>query len=424
MLGVAMSNNKYQPVRGTKDLFGADLQIVKAIEETFVKCATLYGFNEIRTPIIENLNVFYSAVGELSDIVNKEMYVFEDKGGDKIVLRPEGTAPVVRHIASSGLLHLLPLKYYYIAPMFRYERPQKGRQRQFHQLGIEYLGTNDYTSDVEVILLACDLLKKLNINYTLLLNTVGSAESLISYKHTLTNYYLQHKNQLSEDSLKRLEKNPIRILDSKAECDIAINKNAPSILNSLTPEDLTYYNNVKATLKALNVNFTEDNTLVRGLDYYTHTVFEFVSQDLGAQATVVAGGRYNNLIQQFSNTSASAVGFACGVERLALLTNINKPTTKQIAIISMHNNQNNYAFNVANTVRELGFSCSFVQGSNTANKLKKASASNYLAAIIIGQDEVEKNTLELKDLESFSQQTINFTDLKSVLLFKYANYVV
>ncbi len=417
---------KYQNVRGTNDLYGRDLDKFIKIENTVRLIASKYSFNEIRTPIMEFAGVFERNIGELSDIVNKEMYVFEDRGGDKITLRPEGTAPVVRGLLSNGWTHLLPLKYFYMGAMFRYERPQKGRQRQFHQLGFEYLGTSSYTSDVEVINLSVDILKLLGIkSYKLMINSLGSVASLNNYKEALVKYIVAFKNNLSEDSLRRLEKNPLRILDSKDATDKEIVKNAPKISEYLSNEDRVFFSKVKEGLSMLDIEYVCDTTLVRGLDYYTHSVFEIVTDDLGAQGTLIAGGRYNNLIKQMGGIDAGCFGFAGGMERLALMIDAPAKDKKAIAIVTAEDEFDSYALNLAKKIRdEYCFAASFILGKDISSKLKKVSSDDFFATIIIGKEEYKLKVIKIKDATDFQQVSVIATEVANFLDNKYSRYKI
>jgi histidyl-tRNA synthetase len=411
---------KYQTPRGTHDLLGEDLLKFLQIENTVQKQASKYGFEEIRTPVFEYLNVFEKNIGESTDIVNKEMYVFEDKSQEKLVLRPEGTAPVVRALISNGLTHKLPLKLYYSGAMFRYERPQKGRQRQFHQIGFEYLGTLSYTSDVESINLAIDILKSLGItSFKVLINSLGSVESLNKYKTALVEFLKSKKSDLSEESLIRLEKNPLRILDSKKEEDKQIIKDAPKINEFYDEYDKNFFNSVLEGLKALNIDFEVDYNLVRGLDYYTHTVFEIVTTDLGSQGTLIAGGRYNNLIKNMGGPDAGAFGFAAGMERLALMMQVPQIAHKNVAMITLDDKSpkiNNYALALAEKIRNnTGFGATFILGKDIGAKLKKLDVNQYTYALIIGEDEFNGGMLTIKNLQTFTQEKIKADDILKVL---------
>ena len=307
-----------QPVRGTQDLLPEAMRRHRQVIEAARMTAELYGFAEIATPIFEFTDVFARPIGEGTDIVSKEMYTFEDRGGEEITLRPENTAGVVRSILSNGLVQSAPLKFFYEGPMFRYERPQKGRFRQFHQIGVELIGVAQPQADIEVIALGCRVLRALGIeNRTVLeINTLGDPESRVAYRHALTAYFSDHVSELSQDSLRRLERNPLRIFDSKDESDNRVAADAPSFAEYLTAESQDFFVRVRDGLDALDIRYQINPRLVRGLDYYTHTAFEFVTSDLGAQGTVMGGGRYDGLVELMGGPALPGVGWAAGIERL------------------------------------------------------------------------------------------------------------
>src|SRR5437763_9796060 len=310
-----------QPVRGTQDLLPETMRRHRRVCGTAREAAALYGFAEITTPIFEFTEVFARPIGEHTDIVSKEMYTFHDRGGEEITLRPENTAGVVRAVLSNGLTQQTPLKFFYSGPMFRYERPQKGRFRQFHQIGVELLGVAQPQADIEVIALGHRILKALGLadRVTLEINTLGDPESRARYRSALVDYYAQRRAELSEDSGRRLDSNPLRILDSKDPGDIRINSGAPAFDLYLNEPSREFSGRVLSGLDALGIRHRVNPRLVRGLDYYTHTVFEFVTTDLGAQGTVLAGGRYDGLVEVMGGPSMPGAGWAAGIERLALL---------------------------------------------------------------------------------------------------------
>ena len=283
--------------------------------------AALYGFDEWSTPIFEDTRVFARTLGDTSDVVTKEMYTFADRGGDSLTLRPEGTAGICRALVTAGLTQALPQKIFYTGPMFRYERPQKGRYRQFHQIGAELIGSPDPLADAEIMALGWDILGALGLAHDVVLelNTLGDAASRDGYRAALVAYFTVHRAALSPDSQDRLERNPMRILDSKDEGDRALVAGAPTIAAHLTAEAGAFYGGVKRYLAAFGVPFTENPRIVRGLDYYSHTAFEFVTTRLGAQGTVMAGGRYDGLVAEMGGPPTPAVGWAAGVERLSML---------------------------------------------------------------------------------------------------------
>ena len=311
--------SKYQSVRGTRDLLPNLKKSFRAIDEMAFKTAQKYGYNEIETPLFEFSEVFHRSLGETSDAVSKETYTFTDRGGDSITLRPEGTAGVVRAFVSEGLAQLIPLKLYYYGPMFRYERPQKGRYRQFYQFGVEVLGLETPLADIECLDLAWNIIKKLKLSERCVLeiNTLGDAESRVEYRQALVGYLTPLKSQLSPDSQIRLEKNPMRILDSKDEGDKKLLVNAPLMKNFLNEKSNEFFNRVLEGLTHLKIPYKVNPKLVRGLDYYCHTVFEFTTTELGAQGAILSGGRYDGLVEMLGGPKTAGVGWAAGVDRLA-----------------------------------------------------------------------------------------------------------
>jgi histidyl-tRNA synthetase len=310
-----------QPVRGTRDIIGEDAARHAAVVETARRVVKLYGFSEWQTPIFEDTAVFLRPLGETSDVVTKEMYTFPDRGGDSLTLRPEGTAGICRALITNGLTQTLPQKVFYHGPMFRYERPQKGRYRQFHQIGLELLGPNTPLADAEVIACGWHILQQLGVAKDVLLNinTLGDAESRQNYRAALVAYFTEHEAELSQDSKTRLEKNPLRILDSKDAGDQVLVARAPQIYQYLSLDAGNFYDELKTQLTAFRVPFTENPGIVRGFDYYNHTAFEFVTAALGAQGTVMGGGRYNGLVEMLGGPNVPGVGWGAGIERLAML---------------------------------------------------------------------------------------------------------
>ena len=323
-----------QPVRGTHDLLGRELQQHLWIVSQARRVATLYGCQEISTPVFEFSQVFLKNLGEGSDIITKETYQLKDRNKESLTLRPEGTAPLVRAFLSNKFQN--PVKLFYQGPMFRYERPQRGRQRQFHQFGVEFLAWESVASDGELLSLAHNSLQNLQLNSPIQLeiNNLGTAPSRKSFKEALKKYLEQKKNQLSSDSQKRLQVNPLRILDSKSVEDQKILKSAPRLEEFLKPQETERHKKLKERLQSLEIPFTENPLLVRGLDYYDHCVFEFKAQkNLGEQNTVLAGGRYNHLIENMGGPSLSSTGFAAGIERLSLLTSTPEKPIPLIAFL-------------------------------------------------------------------------------------------
>lgn len=403
-----------QPVRGTHDLLPLESKKHRFINDVALQIAESYGYQEIQTPIFEFSSVFSRNLGETSDIVTKEMYVFEDRGGDTLCLRPEGTASVVRAVISNGLVHQMPLKLFYAGPMFRYERPQKGRQRQFHQIGAELFGPQTPLADVETILLAQHILMALGLDDKIQLevNTIGDQESRQAYRDVLVAYFQRYQNDLSHDSQQRLERNPLRILDSKDEKDKEIVKNAPSFKDHLNDFSKSFFQEFCDGLRRHGVNFIHNDRLVRGLDYYTHTVFEFTTQSLGAQGTVLSGGRYDYLVKSMGGPETPAVGFAAGVERLALMLDESLlPVEKVISIIPADPESIDFCFGLTQKLRYAGLSVDIGYSGNMSKRLKRADKVQSSVAIIIGQNEIDQNIALVRDLGNGNQQTIPFNHL-------------
>lgn len=409
-----------QPVRGTKDLYLEDAEKFQAIVALAQRVAELYNFQPFATPIFEFTEVFKRTLGETSDVVNKEMYTFEDRGGESLTLRPEFTAGIVRALISNGLQQHLPMKCFSHGPLFRYERPQKGRQRQFHQVNFEWFGDASPEADVELIILASHLLHDLGIlpQVKLLVNTLGDAESRVQYRKALVEYFQKHKSNLSEDSLNRLEKNPLRILDSKDEGDRKLIANAPQIQDYLTMEATAFFQKVLDGIRGTNVSVDmlgisphflieheHSQLLVRGLDYYTHTVFEFVahSDALGAQNTVLAGGRYDELVEQMGGPSIPAVGFAAGIERLALMQQGATHSRQTIALIMLDGSVVegiDAGILFATRLRTLGYPVEVIYTSAPGKGLKKANKCRAAHALILGSEEIKTGKANIKHLDS------------------------
>ena len=310
---------KIRSVRGTHDIFGEEIDKFKRISNTVSKNAHLKTFKEIQTPIFEFSDLFAKPLGEQSDVVLKEMYSFEDRNNEFLTLRPEYTTPMIRAAITNNLLNDLPLKIFGIGPMFRRERPQKGRYRQFNQINFEILGTKDFLADVELIFLSNNILKELlpKSNIKLHINSLGDKNTLFDFKRSLTKYFNTHKKKLSEESIKKINTNPLRILDSKNEEDIEICKSSPKIYEYLNNETKKHYEDIKKSLKLLKINYEENPNLVRGLDYYCNTVFEYKSDNLGSQDTLLGGGRYDGLIKVLGGPDIPGIGWAAGIERIA-----------------------------------------------------------------------------------------------------------
>lgn len=409
---------KLQPVRGTKDLLPDENRRHRHVLETARNAAELYGYEEMSTPIFEFTDVFKRTLGDSSDIVTKEMYTFEDKGGEWITLRPENTAGVARALISGGLSQNLPLKYFYGGPMFRYERPQKGRLRQFHQIGIELLGVAEPLGDVEIIALGAEVLNALGISdkVTLELNTLGDQESRENYRASLVDYFSGHLDNLSENSRTRLERNPLRILDSKDEGDRALIADAPLMMDYLNSASSKFFKSVLNGLDDLGIAYRHNPHLVRGLDYYCHSAFEYTTEELGAQGAVLAGGRYDGLVETMGGPATPGVGWAAGVERLAMLTGVVPLGGHIIAVIPIGTEMEAGAFALTQELRAAGFRTDVAFRGNMSKRLKRANKVGAACAVLLGEDEVARNYLTVRDLASGEQQNVSRGDLTEYLL--------
>jgi histidyl-tRNA synthetase len=401
-----------RPVRGTRDHFPQDSRRQRFIEAVAVDVAGRYGYGEISTPIFEFTEIFARTLGDTSDIVTKEMYTLADRSGESLTLRPENTAGVVRAVLSAGLAQQGPLKYVYRGPMFRYERPQKGRLRQFHQVGVELLGVAEPAADVECIALAADVLAALGLarGTTLEINTLGDADSRRAYTSGLVSYLTAHADRLSEDSRARLERNPLRILDSKDQGDRAVVADAPSILDSLNEASRSFFASVCAGLDTLGIAYRVNPKLVRGLDYYSHTAFEFVTDALGAQGTVLAGGRYDGLAQQIGGRQLPGIGWAAGVERLMMLTEAQgeEPPAepRPIAVVPQSPAQEAAALRLAHELRAAGLGVDLGYAGALGKRMKRANKINARAAIILGETELACELAAVRDLDSGEQEEV------------------
>lgn len=392
-------SDKLQTVRGTKDILIDEHKKFSLITNTAREVSSLYGFDEISTPIFEFTNVFKRTLGDSSDIVSKEMYSFEDRNGESLTLRPEFTASIGRSFIGGGLGNQFPLKLFSTGPLFRYERPQKGRQRQFHQINFEILGVESHQVDVELIAMGHHILNKLNIlnKTTLQINSLGDEDSRKKYKNILVEYLGDYKDKLSEDSKNRLKTNPLRILDSKDDNDKEILKNAPKISDSYSDFSKEFFGKTQQGLNDLGVKFEVNEHLVRGMDYYCHTAFEFVTNELGAQNAVLAGGRYDSLMQMMGGTPTPAVGFAGGVERLMALSDVEVESLSPIFIIPIGELAENLAMVMAQTLRSEGFKIELSYSGNIKKRMKKANQKNAVAAIIFGENEIKNNVIKIKN---------------------------
>ena len=403
-----------QPVRGTRDLLGEDQRRHAHVTDTARRIAGLYGFDEWSTPLFEDTAVFARTLGDTSDVVTKEMYTFDDRGGDSITLRPENTAGVCRALISNGLTQSLPQKVFYAGPMFRYERPQKGRYRQFHQIGAELIGPAEPLADAEVIAMGWHILQALGIAGSVVLevNTLGDAASRATYRDALVAYFTSHRDALSDDSRDRLDRNPLRILDSKDAGDRALVADAPTIAPSLTSEAASFYDGLRTHLSRMGVPFRENPRIVRGLDYYTHTAFEFITDQLGAQGTVMGGGRYDGLVAQMGGPHVPAVGWAAGIERLAMLLPDAPAVDAPVAVIPVGGPaEEATALEALQALRHAGIRAEMAYRGNTKRRMERANRISARAAVIIGEAELARGIVQLKDLQTGVQSEVTLADL-------------
>ncbi|UYN94134.1 MAG: histidine--tRNA ligase [Enhydrobacter sp.] len=410
--------SKLQPVRGTHDILPDEFRRFAHVVDTARDVARLYGYREMATPIFEFTELFARGIGETTDVVSKEMYTFQDRGNESLTLRPEYTAGICRAFVSNGeLAQQLPLKVFAAGPMFRYERPQKGRQRQFHQIDIEVLGAPEPGCDVEVISVAADILERLDIlgRCVLKVNSLGDPESRATYRKVLVDYYSAHTAKLSQDSRDRLQRNPLRILDSKDEGDKAINAGAPSLADHLNQTSRDFFRHVQDGLAAAGISFEVDPGLVRGLDYYTHTAFEFVTTHLGAQGTVIGGGRYDGLIAGIGGPPTAGIGWAGGIERLVMLCNEPKALPRPVVMAPLGGAAEARALAIARALRRAGIAVEQDYRGNMKRRMQRANKINARAALIIGDHELAGGVAQLKDLDSGEQREVAFDALVEAL---------
>jgi histidyl-tRNA synthetase len=398
-------------IRGTQDIFGAEAEAFAHVVETFERVRKLYRFRRAEMPVFEKTAVFSRSLGETTDVVSKEMYSFEDRGGDSLTLRPEFTAGIARAYLTNGWQQHAPLKLATHGPLFRYERPQKGRYRQFHQIDAEIIGAAEPQADVELLVMADQLLKELGVadGVTLMLNTLGDAPSREAWRLALIDYFQSHRASLSEDSQDRLERNPLRILDSKDPRDRPFTADAPRIDDFLSGEAQDFFGKVCAGLDAAGVAWTRAPALVRGLDYYRHTAFEFVTDRLGAQGTVLGGGRYDGLIETLGGPPTPAVGWAAGIERLAMLVADAAGTAEDkpdIAIVPLGAAAEAACLGLAATLRRSGLSIDMGFRGNMKKRMSRANDSGARFALIVGDDELAAGEAMVKDLVSGEQERL------------------
>ena len=398
-----------QPVRGTQSLLGEDGDRLAAVIAAFDRVRRLYGFKRVEVPTIEQTAVFARTIGETTDVVSKEMYSFEDRGGESITLRPELTAGICRAYLSEGWQQHAPLKVATHGSAFRYERPQKGRFREFHQLDAEIIGAAEPQADVEILSLGYQLLQELGIadGVTLELNTLGDPETREKWRASLVDYFEAHRADLSEDSAARLERNPLRILDSKDPRDKAICAGAPNVDEYLTSEASDFFAAVTAGVDSAGVPWLRNARLVRGLDYYRHTAFEFVTDRLGAQGTVIAGGRYDGLIEALGGPHTPAIGWAAGIERLAMMIDAPEPERPDLVLVPLGERAEAECGRILAALRREGVAADMAYRGNLKKRMSKANTARARFALIIGDDELASGSAQLKDLGSGEQRSVS-----------------
>jgi len=411
-----------QPIRGTHDILPDEYPRFAQVVEAARDVTRLYGYREMATPVFETTEVFARTSGETSDIVSKQMYSFVDKGGDPLTLRPEYTAGICRAFITHGLAQSVPLKVFAHGPMFRYERPQKGRYRQFHQLDIEVIGAPEALCDVEVISVGADILDRLGVldKCTLEINSLGDPASRAAHRKVLIDYFSAHLDRLSEDSRARLDKNPLRIFDSKDDGDRSLLAGAPLLSEYLTPEARSFFDGVCRGLDDSGIAYKVNRHLVRGLDYYTHTAFEFVTEHLGAQSAVLAGGRYDGLIEQLGGNPTPGIGWAAGIERLVMLADAEPVAERVVALVPIGEAAERFALRLARELRQSEIPVDLAYRGNLKRRMNRADRIKASHAIIIGDDEMARGSATVKTLDSGEQEIVAFDGLVDYLGGEYA----
>jgi len=413
--------------KGTADVFGEELKYWYFIENAFKKIVKLYNYKEIRTPIFEATELFLRGVGEETDVVQKQMYTFEDKGGRSLTLRPEGTAPVMRsYIENSLMKEGLPQKFFYIGPVFRYEKPQAGRMRQFHQFGIELIGSSHPMADFETINLALDVLNELNLHdYKLYIGSIGCKNCRLKYKEALRDYYQPRFENLCHDCQRRFNTNILRLLDCKNEKCKSFQKDAPSTIDYLCDDCKGHFDELVSYLDAMSIEYEIDKHLVRGLDYYTRTVFEIKHCSLGAQDTIIGGGRYDGLVEELGGSSTPSVGFAGGIERIILAlknekVNIPEPPKCQVYIAVLNEEARIYSLKLAQNLRGRGLIVEIdLMNRNIRNQMKYANRIIAQYVIIIGEDELERGVFTVRDMETGEQVEVDEKWIENYIVEKF-----
>jgi histidyl-tRNA synthetase len=408
---------KGQAPRGTRDLFGVEMQRFQAVAAAARRVMPRFAFQEIATPIFEFTELFTRSLGDVTDVVSKEMYSFDDRGGESLTLRPEGTAGVVRAVLSNKLHDQTPLKFFYIGPMFRYERPQKGRYRQHHQVGVELMGTSSVEADLEVLSLGHQFLQELGLadHVTLELNSMGDLPSRQLFRAALLAYLRDHAGQLSAESLLRLERNPLRILDSKDPADHAILVDAPRLTDYLQDEAKRFWDALQNGLASLNIPWQHNPKLVRGFDYYQHTVFEFTSTHLGAQATVLGGGRYGGIAESLGGAPLPSVGFGSGIERLCLLLATPPPPPARVMVVPTEDSCVDPARQLVAQLRAAGMAVDQLYEGAVGKRLKAANKRRVAQIVLLGPDELRSERFTLRNMEDGVQQSLTLPELLAQL---------
>jgi histidyl-tRNA synthetase len=417
---------KIQAVRGVNDILPPQARILQELERVIKEIFTQYDYHQILLPIIEKTELFQRSIGEVTDVVEKEMYTFDDRNGESLSLRPEGTAGCVRAGIEHGLLHNQVQRFWYMGPMFRHERPQKGRYRQFYQIGVEAFGMFGPDIDAEILAMLARLWKKLGLSshVKLQINSLGTLASRATYREKLLAYFTEHQSQLDEDSQRRLHKNPLRILDSKNPAMKELVEKAPKLTEHLDPESQLHFNQLRGYLDSIGLEYEVNPYLVRGLDYYSHTVFEWVTTALGAQGTVCAGGRYDALVEKLGGSSTPAIGFAMGVERLLLLLEAQSLLTitepaPDIYLIMVGEQAERFGFRLSEQLRDSLPSIKVMMNagpSSIKNQFKRADKSGAKLALVLGEDEMQSNVVAIKFMrEDKPQQVVAINDLTATL---------
>ena len=402
-----------QAIRGMNDYLPGETALWQRIEGSLKQVLGSYGYSEIRLPIVEQTPLFKRAIGEVTDVVEKEMYTFEDRNGDSLTLRPEGTAGCVRAGIEHGLLYNQEQRLWYVGPMFRHERPQKGRYRQFHQIGAEVFGLQGPDIDAELIMLTARWWRELGISehVSLELNSIGSLEARANYRDALVAYLEQFTDKLDEDSKRRMYTNPLRVLDSKNPDVQALLNDAPALGDYLDEESKAHFAGLCALLDDAGIRYTVNQRLVRGLDYYNRTVFEWVTTSLGSQGTVCAGGRYDGLVEQMGGGAVAGIGWACGVERLAMLLDEEPAVERPVAVIPVGEEAEDKALEIAHRLRLAGLKTEQGYGDNLKKRMIRADKANARKAVIIGSEELARNEVTVKDLDSGEQKNVALDQL-------------